>query len=315
MKRLLLSFFMSFFVLLSFNSNAQTDTNTVNLKLFVYCSGQAAPEVLSVSIKEGEPYTLPSKTIDEFPNTQLLYNALVGTQFKFEYGSLSKDITVELYLYDVNCSEGLYLAGPDGEPFFFHGNFQVYAKDSNNEDTLATDHFYFDNGLSAELKIKKSADFYKFIDSTGINPSESLEFAYEEAAGIYNTDDIITEETDEYIIAKMRHFSIIAGSAKTELTDVNKENGNIPTNFELKQNYPNPFNPTTNIEYSLPQKSFVQLNVYNILGMKVAELVNAQQGAGSYHVSFDASKLSSGLYIYEIRTNRFIQSRKMMLLK
>jgi subtilisin family serine protease/tetratricopeptide (TPR) repeat protein len=85
-------------------------------------------------------------------------------------------------------------------------------------------------------------------------------------------------------------------------------------NYRL-ENYPNPFNPTTNIKYQLPKNGFVTLKVYDILGREVATLVNENQQAGSYSVLFDASKLASGIYIYTIHANDFVQSKKMNLVK
>ena len=94
-----------------------------------------------------------------------------------------------------------------------------------------------------------------------------------------------------------------------------------PKNFELSQNYPNPFNPSTRIDYQVPVDAKVILEVYNIAGQKVVELVNQEQSAGYYTVDFGASKLSSGVYIYRIVAsdkatgNNFSSIKKMMLLK
>ena len=90
---------------------------------------------------------------------------------------------------------------------------------------------------------------------------------------------------------------------------------NVPNNFSLNQNYPNPFNPSTSIEFQLPKESFVTLKIYNILGVEIATLVNEQKPAGVHKINFDASGLTSGLYIYKILTGNFEQTRKMMLLK
>jgi hypothetical protein len=89
----------------------------------------------------------------------------------------------------------------------------------------------------------------------------------------------------------------------------------IPNAFALEQNYPNPFNPTTNIEFSVPKNGNVSLKVFNILGQEVATLINKQMQAGSYKVDFDASNLSSGLYIYKLEAGSNSVSKKMMLLK
>jgi len=89
----------------------------------------------------------------------------------------------------------------------------------------------------------------------------------------------------------------------------------VPDNFYLSQNYPNPFNPTTRIDFTLPKKQSVILRIYNTLGEQVAELVNEEREAGSYSIIFDASGLSSGVYIYRLLTPLFANNKKMTLLK
>ncbi len=98
-------------------------------------------------------------------------------------------------------------------------------------------------------------------------------------------------------------------------TNVKKRTSNIPKSFSLSQNFPNPFNPTTNINYDIPNSTFVNITVYNELGQKVITLVNKEQKAGKYVVSFNASNLSSGVYFYRLKTNNFVQIKKMILLK
>ena len=85
--------------------------------------------------------------------------------------------------------------------------------------------------------------------------------------------------------------------------------------YALGQNYPNPFNPTTSIEYSVMNNDYVSLKVYDILGNEVGVLVNEQKEIGNYSVKFDASNLTSGVYIYRIKARNFIESRKMVLIK
>lgn len=89
----------------------------------------------------------------------------------------------------------------------------------------------------------------------------------------------------------------------------------IPNVFSLDQNYPNPFNPSSTIQFGLPEASVVRLEVFNLLGQKVADLVNVQMTAGYHTVRFDASALASGIYIYRIQAGSFVQTKKMMLIK
>ena len=89
----------------------------------------------------------------------------------------------------------------------------------------------------------------------------------------------------------------------------------VLNNFYLTQNYPNPFNPETRIEFTLPEKQLVSLRVYNTLGELVEELVNEEREAGSYTVTFVASNLPSGVYIYKFQTSSFTINKKMTLLK
>lgn len=93
------------------------------------------------------------------------------------------------------------------------------------------------------------------------------------------------------------------------------ELGATPDNFTLAQNYPNPFNPTTVISYQLPVSSEVRLKVYDMLGRQVAELVNGQVAAGRHTINFDASNLSSGVYLYRLQAGRQIMTRKLTILK
>ena len=109
-------------------------------------------------------------------------------------------------------------------------------------------------------------------------------------------------------------------------TNVSSEKGNDVDKFSLYQNYPNPFNPTTTIKYSIPCLSgqanvgmrhvlSVQLRIYDVLGREVATLVNQNQTPGNYEVKFDASNLTSGIYLYKLRIGNFVDTKKMILLR
>ena len=105
-----------------------------------------------------------------------------------------------------------------------------------------------------------------------------------------------------------------AGSPDPNATSVN-DKPISPASFNLSQNYPNPFNPATSIKFSIAEKGKVTLNVYDVCGKKVAELLNGEKEAGNYVISFNASGLSSGVYFYELRSAGSFQSKKMILMK
>ncbi len=89
----------------------------------------------------------------------------------------------------------------------------------------------------------------------------------------------------------------------------------IPVEYNLYQNYPNPFNPITHIRFALPEADTVKLTVYDILGREVVRLVDGHLNAGLHTVKFDASELSGGMYIFRIKTDEFVQSKRMLYVK
>ena len=100
------------------------------------------------------------------------------------------------------------------------------------------------------------------------------------------------------------------------ITSVSNENANpLTKTFMLSQNYPNPFNPSTTIEYRIPERSFVKLKVFDVLGREVARLVNGEKPAGDFFVTFNAANLPSGIYFYTLEAGSFKQSKKLIILK
>ena len=109
--------------------------------------------------------------------------------------------------------------------------------------------------------------------------------------------------------------------ANQTLVGVNDEN-HVPNVFQLYQNYPNPFNPSTTIKYSIPSNlnssnggTLVTLKIYDLLGREVKLLVNEEKSPGFYEVNFNAANLASGIYLYRIKADNFVVTKKMILLK
>jgi hypothetical protein len=99
------------------------------------------------------------------------------------------------------------------------------------------------------------------------------------------------------------------------ITDVAHGASEIPTEFALAQNYPNPFNPSTTIRYAMPERSRVQLAVFNTLGQRVATLVEGEQEAGYHEVQFDASHLAGGVYLCQLRAGANLETRKLLFVR
>lgn len=99
------------------------------------------------------------------------------------------------------------------------------------------------------------------------------------------------------------------------VTSINKEDSSLPKSFELSQNYPNPFNPTTKITYSIPVTSNVMITVYDVSGKEVVTIEDCQKKAGTYTLLFNAEKLASGVYYYNLTANEFSSTKKFVILK
>jgi len=126
---------------------------------------------------------------------------------------------------------------------------------------------------------------------------------------MFPSGKIIGSDTDSGLYVIKTNFTMTGTGGYT---------GNvIPEKFLLEQNYPNPFNPNTKINFSLPSNSAVSLQIYDIEGREVAELINDRRDAGKYEINFDAAKygLSSGMYFYTLSSDRFSETKKMILVK
>jgi hypothetical protein len=161
-------------------------------------------------------------------------------------------------------------------------------------------------------------------------------------AGTFDTDTLITDAdggvgilggtptTFQPAATVTVYFAVSVGANETEMlanmqlaqqkydeltTAVESDLSNIPSDYFLGQNYPNPFNPATNITFALPERSNVILKIFNTLGEEVAELINESMDAGTHFYNYDASKLTSGIYIYSLQTDGGLISKKMTLIK
>lgn len=129
-------------------------------------------------------------------------------------------------------------------------------------------------------------------------------YAYDEGSGEYFEDSLFI------------YLDIESGEVLYSTVPVSNEvEEDLPDGFELQQNYPNPFNPSTNIPFTLGSSSHVELTIYNLLGQKVATVLDANYSSGRHIVNWDAKAFSSGVYIYQLKVNGLSQTKKLVLLK
>ncbi|MCP5062727.1 MAG: T9SS type A sorting domain-containing protein [Ignavibacteriae bacterium] len=303
--------------------------------------------------KEGDGFVIPESVLPSFPYNftmfQDLYDALVGGFFRIDHGALDKDIILKLYISNLDSETGTYKPeGEDSDTLFAYFEIRIWElPDSTySPDDLSSlpdssfysedMSYYFNENKYARLTLPKTDKFMNFLDTIGIARDDSLSFAflqYEDwdsnsvKTNGWNGDGIEIIDGQDSITFKAIHLSKVGGGRGRIHKDRDSNDptgiyGNltIPNDFNLEQNYPNPFNPETKIRYSIPNSAghnntFVKLDVYNVLGKKVKTLINENQRAGNYEVSFDASELASGIYIYSLQSNNLILTRKMIVLK
>ncbi len=266
----------------------------------------------SGNFNEGQPYIVPQFNMPgDIAALQEAYNAITGSVFLLEDGSIDEDIFLELTLDGLDADNGLYVPVFD-DSLFLNLTINVYVNDS-----LVQGHYFFNEGKYLWFKVPKSAEFINFVNVILGFPLDDLGFAYIEPDG-FEAYGLQTFNNADSVMFRAMHLSKFGGGrghiSSTTGIGYEKIEG-VPADYELAQNYPNPFNPSTTIKYSLPKAGNVQLKVYNILGAEVASLISEHQEAGNYEVTFDAENLSSGIYLYTLRVNNKVITKKMTLIK
>ncbi|MCG6914943.1 PQQ-dependent sugar dehydrogenase [bacterium BMS3Abin03] len=217
--------------------------------------------------------------------------------------SFGVDENQELYIITRSSDEILKFKPPDilSAPI----NFTATATGTNEVSLNWEDNNTQEQGFKIERK-NGSNGIYKLIDSVEQN--------------ITNYSDQSVQENTLYYYRVYAYLDQVVSAYSNEdsaqtpnVTGV--KNSFVPFTYNLEQNFPNPFNPTTKIMYQIANRGFVSLRVYNILGNKVATLVNEEKPAGIYIVEFDASSLPSGIYFYHLQTGSFISTKKLILMK
>ena len=329
------------FAILLYNTNYGQDSNTVNYSVFLEktvtigtTSSTTNIKIHGGEFKEGQSFIIPEAELTgAFAIYQDLYNGLVGGRFGIDYGAINNDLIMKFYIRNLEPNIGTYQSfGQRNDTLFSYFEIRIWELPDSNF-YHETSSYYFNDGYFATFALPKSNALMNFLDVVGIGAQSSLAFAYMEPklneGNNWNGLGIETIDDPDSIKFKAIHLSRIGGGRKSlaeeefapniiSSININQLNG-IPNNFNLEQNYPNPFNPTTKIRYSINKSGSVKLDIYNIIGKHVINLVNKYQSAGNYEVEFSSNNtietLSSGLYIYSLETDNKILSKKMLLLK
>ncbi|MBO6792424.1 MAG: T9SS type A sorting domain-containing protein [Balneolaceae bacterium] len=184
---------------------------------------------------------------------------------------------------------------PDNATYALSGSVKYYRYEHTDSDVVAIGNFGV-TSTTQQVDFTQGGIWYDFFNNSTIDVN-----------GETNQHEIALAP-GEYRLFTTKEFNMSV-SAEEEVVD------NSPNAFKLYQNYPNPFNPSTNITFDVAEAGFVSVEVFNLLGQKVANLVQEPKAAGSYTVRFDASGLSSGIYIYRLTSGNVVKTQKMMLMK
>ncbi len=213
-------------------------------------------------------------------------------------------------LYDVHWSDSLnaYAAGGD---FEFGGSFLRSSDRGNDWDYIPTNIF----GVGQSLSFRTYKEIWiplGFSQRYAISPDTGktwIEKLVPDTSAFY----------DIYFADSLRGWAVGTNGAvyryNSDLIGINQQQNNIPLTVVLNQNYPNPFNPATTIKYSVSNLARVRITLYDVTGRQIRVLFNDIRGPGEYTFRFDASGLSSGVYFYKLEAGKFIETKKMVLLK
>ncbi len=265
----------------------------------VVTSGEAS---LQIRLDED---VLEAWTLNSIPGQDTLFAPLSEEQ-KGYAGRITVELTgspssaVKVVIDDIHlvfAENNLTLTAPNGGENWQAGSTQMVTWTKNGSFSMFNLR-YSVNGGTDWLALKDSISGNE-TSCAWLIPDTPSEQCLVRITGFFDSDSL-TDQSDE--VFTISGASVLNGRAE-----------GLPTKFTLFQNYPNPFNPKTVIHYQLPRSAFVNLSVFNTLGQKVQTLVNQKQEAGTYAVSFDASGLASGIYLYRVQTGTYISGVKKMI--
>ncbi len=206
-------------------------------------------------------------------------------QYWNDYDSAWENIERSLYTYDANNTliEEIYQMGPG----YVWNNFLMilYTYDVSNNQIEALAYIWNLFGLENYYKVSYTYD------------------------GNNNLSELLGQDWDGF--GWVNDYKAICSYIPTDVKEFKGEFND----YSLSNNYPNPFNPTTTIKYQIPERNFVSIKVFDIIGNEIETLVDEEMSPGKYEVKFDGTGISSGIYFYKIAVGNFVETKKMILLK
>jgi len=286
----------------SFTINQKVNYSAISkIRQFIYLIEPSKNLVIHFFSREFKVTAPPDYSVKKEINTGASQNSFTPASAAINFTSNQKAISLLVNEYKKPISFSILHPAKNAMQFVSGGNYYWQLIPINKYWTIENN--IKDGTYNAALSFTySSADLpgnSGFLEDSliiaGLNPY----------SGEFEVLSTTLDKTKKTITASYNHFfeTWIAASKKTIITHSFPEAGKIfPTEYLIKQNYPNPFNPATKIEYSVAGSCHVKIDVYNMLGQKVYELVNQQHEPGNYIINFNASHLATGVYFYSFNT-------------
>jgi probable HAF family extracellular repeat protein len=227
----------------------------------------------------------------------------IGTYYSFALGVSGDGLTATGF---ETGSAGLYRAFRwtqiGGFEFNIAGNFSQGNAVSGDGSLIVGDNAGGAFRFSTAGGLEELNQVYASLLTSGSDLYTALDISSDSQYIVGYGLNGITGQDEGYLLA-------VSGTSSVDESQSN------PGNFVLYQNYPNPFNPSTTIKFQVPNSSFVNLKVFDILGNEVTTLVNEEKATGNYEVNFEAKVLSSGIYFYKLQAGSFVETKKMIMIR